>query len=311
MTDPDVQYLRDIAKGYANSFIDGWQAEHRRLNAIADRLESNTRPAAEPTCCCGKPTTLGVLHRTVGPCYWVDTEKGGIGPNEPVAEPSSAGEAIMALADDYNNSETVAEARPAREALKAAVHAALSRQAPAAPAEAWKRRAEHLDRELKAAPVDADDRAISDALRDFLLRFGGKYDGNGMWDVALYLEDIVQIIRAVTPPTPAEPVRQLTSAEHQVLRDAIRDSAEVVAEPVQQDTGRTDGKHWLDGFAGATVGWSDDQMIRFAGTILLGRDNADSIEQRLATFVKHEKLRGIPTPPAEKQAAPSREDNHA
>lgn len=43
MTDPDVQYLRDLAKGYANSFIDGWQAEHRRLNAIADRLESHLR----------------------------------------------------------------------------------------------------------------------------------------------------------------------------------------------------------------------------------------------------------------------------
>lgn len=37
--DPDVQYLRDLARGYANSFVDGWQAEHRRLNAIADRLE--------------------------------------------------------------------------------------------------------------------------------------------------------------------------------------------------------------------------------------------------------------------------------
>jgi hypothetical protein len=40
VTDPDVQYLRDLAKGYANSFVDGWQEEYRRLQAIADRLES-------------------------------------------------------------------------------------------------------------------------------------------------------------------------------------------------------------------------------------------------------------------------------
>lgn len=40
MTDPDVQYLRDLAKGYANSFVEGWQSDFRRLNAMADRLES-------------------------------------------------------------------------------------------------------------------------------------------------------------------------------------------------------------------------------------------------------------------------------
>lgn len=43
MTDPDVQYLRSLASGYANSFINGWQTEYRHLNAIADRLESFIR----------------------------------------------------------------------------------------------------------------------------------------------------------------------------------------------------------------------------------------------------------------------------
>lgn len=46
MTDPDVQYLRDLAKGYANSFVDGWQEEHRRLNAIADRLDRHIQDDA-------------------------------------------------------------------------------------------------------------------------------------------------------------------------------------------------------------------------------------------------------------------------
>jgi hypothetical protein len=53
MTDPDVQYLRSLASGYANSFINGWQTEYRHLNAIADRLESFMQAPsgqqAEPT----------------------------------------------------------------------------------------------------------------------------------------------------------------------------------------------------------------------------------------------------------------------
>jgi hypothetical protein len=53
MTDPDVQYLRSLASGYANSFINGWQTEYRHLNAVADRLESFMQAPsgqqAEPT----------------------------------------------------------------------------------------------------------------------------------------------------------------------------------------------------------------------------------------------------------------------
>lgn len=41
MTDLDVQYLRDLAK-----FL-GRQADFRRLNAIADRLESFAQPKRE------------------------------------------------------------------------------------------------------------------------------------------------------------------------------------------------------------------------------------------------------------------------
>jgi hypothetical protein len=63
--------------------------------------------------------------------------------------------------------------------------------------ETWRRRAEHLDREMKAARVDVDSEIVEGQLKDFLLRFGGKYDGNGMWDVSLYLEDICQVMSAL------------------------------------------------------------------------------------------------------------------
>jgi hypothetical protein len=116
MTDPDVQYLRSLASGYANSFINGWQTEYRHLNAIADRLES------------------------------------------------------FMQAPSGQQAETD---------------------------ETWRRRAEHLDRELKAARVDVDSEIVEGQLTDFLLRFGGKYDGNGMWDVSLYLEDICQVMSAL------------------------------------------------------------------------------------------------------------------
>ena len=71
--------------------------------------------------------------------------------------------------------------------------------------ETWRRRAEHLDRELKAARVDVDSEIVEGQLKDFLLRFGGKYDGNGMWDVSLYLEDICQVMSALSRQAPAAP----------------------------------------------------------------------------------------------------------
>lgn len=42
MIDPDVQYLRDLARGYAQVHIGEVKMidEYRRLQAIADRLES-------------------------------------------------------------------------------------------------------------------------------------------------------------------------------------------------------------------------------------------------------------------------------
>ena len=67
----------------------------------------------------------------------------------------------------------------------------------------WKRRAYHLDRELKAARVDVDSEIVEGQLADFLLKFGGKYDGNGMWEVSLHLEEICQIMSALATPTTA------------------------------------------------------------------------------------------------------------
>ena len=42
----DVQYLEDLAAGYANSFIDGWQDERRRLLYIA-KIHEELLAAAE------------------------------------------------------------------------------------------------------------------------------------------------------------------------------------------------------------------------------------------------------------------------
>jgi hypothetical protein len=50
-----------------------------------------------------------------------------------------------------------------------------------------------------------DSEIIEGQLKDFLLRFGGKYDGNGMWGVSLYLEDICQIMSALSRQAPAAP----------------------------------------------------------------------------------------------------------
>jgi len=49
-------------------------------------------------------------------------------------------------------------------------------------------------------------------------------------------------------------------------------------------------------------GWSDDQMISFAGMILLQRDHADSIEQRLNLWKRHNKPQGS----AQIQAEPAK-----
>lgn len=64
--------------------------------------------------------------------------------------------------------------------------------------ETWRRVWEHVQRETKAAKVDIDGEEEEKRLAEFLLRFGGKYDGNGMWDVSLYFNDIVIIMRALS-----------------------------------------------------------------------------------------------------------------
>jgi hypothetical protein len=81
----------------------------------------------------------------------------------------------------------------------------------------WKRRAYHLDRELKAARVDVDSEIVEGQLADFLLKFGGKYDGNGMWEVSLHLEEICQIMSALATPT--------TSTTGKVDASRVRDEA--------------------------------------------------------------------------------------
>ena len=45
-------------------------------------------------------------------------------------------------------------------------------------------------------------------------------------------------------------------------------------------------------YTGSQVGWDDDQMIRFAWTILVQGNTPDSLEQRLETFRQNEILRG-------------------
>jgi hypothetical protein len=45
-------------------------------------------------------------------------------------------------------------------------------------------------------------------------------------------------------------------------------------------------------YTGSQVGWDDDQMIRFAWTILVQGNTSDSLDQRLETFRQNEILRG-------------------
>jgi len=106
--------------------------------------------------------------------------------------------------------------------------AALSRQAPAAPAEAVKAWAARVREQADHARKNAK------ALGKYA---GHEAEARARELAALYLEETAIAMLQDLHIADLRASANLTSAEHQVLRDAIRDSAEVVAEPVQQDTG--------------------------------------------------------------------------
>jgi len=94
---------------------------------------------------------------------------------------------------------------------------AVESAAPSEREKRWRRVFDHVEHQIKTREAfneDIDSEENDELLAAFLIRFGGKYDGNGMWDVSLYFDNIVKIMRALSE-----------SAAPQAAEDARTDAA--------------------------------------------------------------------------------------
>jgi hypothetical protein len=61
-----LSLILPLAKGYA--YKNKIEANMRYIR-IAEKVLEDAKPSIAPACVCGQPETLGIVHRTDGPCY--------------------------------------------------------------------------------------------------------------------------------------------------------------------------------------------------------------------------------------------------